>query len=373
MRIGFDVAQTCVEKAGCGWYADALVRAISEVAPENELTLYHHFGGWINSSTAAGTTVPGAAEPFRGMDPEEARARWARVRGGEDLPGRPDIVHANCHQAPRVGGARLVYTVYDVSFWMVPEYTTEANRLVCQAGMLDALGNASGFVFISDASRGEFERVLPGWLDRNPKPWTVTPLGAKAGPPVSGRPLARTYWLSVGSLEPRKNHNTLLDAMELYWRRSTRRLPLRIAGGQGWKSQDLRERIEALERRGMVAHLGYVAEEILPGLYAGAEALIFPSWYEGFGLPVIEAMSHGCPVISSDRTSLREVGGEAALYIDPGRPDSIADAMLRLEADDRLQGALSGTGLRQAAKFTWEATARKTLDFYDRVLGRGPA
>ena len=131
MRIGFDVAQTCVEKAGCGWYADALIHAMVRLAPQHDYAIYHHFAGWINATTSAGTTFAGAdaAEPFRELSASQAESAWDRIRAGEPLPGQPDIVHANCYQAPRLTGTKLVYTVYDISFWMVPEYTTEANRL----------------------------------------------------------------------------------------------------------------------------------------------------------------------------------------------------------------------------------------------------
>ena len=176
------------------------------------------------------------------------------------------------------------------------------------------------------------------------------------------------YWLAVGSLEPRKNYETLLDALELYWKQSANPRPLKIAGGLGWKSSQLKERIDVLSRRSLVQYLGYVPDHELPGLYAGAEALLFPAWYEGFGLPVLEAMNQGCPVISSDRTSLREVGGEAALYIDPANPRQIAANMLQLEVDTVQRKQLVQAGLAQAATFSWERTARNTLDFYSRVL-----
>jgi glycosyltransferase involved in cell wall biosynthesis len=371
MKIGFDVAQTCVEKAGCGWYADALIRALVRLAPEHQFFLYHQFGAWINNSTGEGTFVdaPNVVPTFIDVTPQEA----ARIWGSPDelliKTGAPDIVHANCYQAPKVPGARLVYTVYDVSFWTVPEFTTEANRLVCQCGVLQALQNADGFVFISESSRGEFDRMLPGWLERNKKPWVVTPLGSKnQAPAETMRPGSSDYWLAVGSLEPRKNYETLLTAMEIYWERSSQRLPLKIAGGAGWKSEQLQQRIEALHARGMVAHLGYVPDAQLPALYASAEALIFPSWYEGFGLPVLEAMTLGCPVICSLRTSLPEVGGDAPLYVEPSDASQIAETMLQLESDENLRLQRSWAGLAQAAGFSWERTAKQTLEFYQRLL-----
>ena len=375
LRIGFDVAQTCQERAGCGWYADSLARALAAAGPENEFFLYHHFGQWFNESTAHGTHIdaPWVHEPLGGLDPEEAAALWEQIRAGaKPLPGEPDIVHANSYQAPFVGAARQVFTVYDVSYWMHPEFTTEDNRRICQNGVFAALQRADGFLFISESSHREFERILPGWLERNGKPWAVTLLGSReqaAMPDSPSRPARDdSYWLAVGTLEPRKNYETLLDAIDLYWEQSSLRVPLHIAGGGGWKSDALKRQLTRLEAQGRVKRLGYVPDAELLRLYAGARALVYPSWHEGFGLPVLEAMGQGAPVICSDRASLPEVGGDAALYIDPSSAQAMCDAMLALDADPVRRGELAEASRQQAARFSWEKTARATLEFYRRVL-----
>ena len=375
-RIGFDVAQTCQERAGCGWYADSLAHALVAVEPENEYYFYHQFGGWINDDTSAGSeiSVPNAYQPMRGLSAADAAALWGRVTAGDvALPGDPDIVHANCYQAPAVGAARLVYTVYDVSFWVHPEFTTDANRLLCQSGVFAALQRADGFLFISESSRQEFERVLPGWLERHGKPWAVTLLGSREqeapGENVAREHAGPNYWLAVGTLEPRKNYETLLDALDLYWARSANPVPLHIAGGGGWKSDELQRHLARLETQGRVRRLGYVPDEELLRLYADARALVFPSWYEGFGLPVLEAMGQGAPVICSDRASLPEVGGDAALYIDPASAESICEAMLAVENDPARRERMVTASRAQAARFNWLHTAQATLDFYRRVLG----
>ena len=376
LRIGFDVAQTCQERAGCGWYADSLAHALVAAEPENEYFFYHHFGQWHNESTDRGTRIdaPHAHSPLRALGAAEAAAVWREVEAGTaPLAGEPEIVHANSYQAPRVGRARLVFTVYDVSYWVHPEFTTDGNRLHCQDGVFAALRRTDGFVFISESSHREFERILPGWLERNRKPWTVTMLGQRepsAGldPATEPGPGGDDYWLAVGSLEPRKNYETLLDALDLYWARSPHPLPLRIAGGDGWRSDALKQHLAQEERQGRVQRLGYVPDAALPELYAHAQALIFPSWYEGFGLPVLEAMSQGAPVICSNRASLPEVGGDAVVYIDPANAESICGAMLALEADPAWRIRLIEAGRRQASSFSWAKTARATLDFYRRVL-----
>lgn len=371
MKIGLDVAQTCTPRAGCAWYADSLARALVRIAPQDHFFLYHQFGTLINPDTSAGTHIvaPNATPTFTDITSEEAHRIWGSPDELVIKTGAPDLVHAMSFRAPRVPGAKTVFTVYDVSFWAVPRFTTEENRIVCQRGVLEALANADGFIFISQCSHDEFERYLPGWLEQHQRPWIVTPLAPRThqqvAPPSAE---ADRYWLAVGSIEPRKNYETLLDAFELYWQSSRRPRRLRIAGGRGWKSERIHARMCEFNARGMLEYLGYVPDDQLLSLYAGAEALLFPSWYEGFGLPVIEAMAQGCPVICSANTSIPEVGGKAVTYIDPATPGEIAQAMLALEGDPARRRRESAAGIAQAAKFTWDRTARLTRQFYDCVL-----
>ena len=371
MRIGFDVAQTCAPKAGCGWAADLLAKALVERAPEDEFYLYHQFGAWLNPDTSKGTHLlqPNVREPFRSMSVGAARKLWAAVAAGEcELPGSPEIVHANCYQAPRVGSAKLVFTVYDMSFWIHPEFTTEENRLVCQEGTLEAVSRADGFVFISQSARNEFERIFPGFCDRQNVAAAVAPLASRF--PILREPrtvISFGGWLAVGSLEPRKNYGALLDALEKYWERSQIRRQLTIAGGSGWKSEEIRRRISELEGRGMVQCLGYVSEERLRQLYGESYALIFPSHYEGFGLPIVEAMSQGCPVITRKNTSLEEVGGSAALYYND-TVEGLVETMIRLENLPELYLERSNLALNQAKEFAWDRTATIVLELYHRLL-----
>jgi glycosyltransferase involved in cell wall biosynthesis len=371
MKIGFDVAQTCREKAGCGWAADLLIRALVAAAPQSEFILYHQFGSWLNWTTRGGTHLPDAnvSEPFWKMSPGRARKILeSAAASGTPLPGNPDIVHANSFQAPKVGTARLVYTVHDISFWIHPEYTTEANRIVCQKGTLDAIQRADGFIFVSQNAQNEFERLLPGLLERRRIRSTVVCHGSRFTSVAAPRLTFPTGdWLAVGSLEPRKNYETLLSAMEVYWQRSAVRRPLTIVGGRGWKSELLRERIASLQSKGLVRFRGYVTDNQLLALYQNAFALQFPSHYEGFGLPVVEAMSQACPVITRSHSSITEVGGLAAIYTN-NDPTEIAEKMLKLETEQTFYAAISAKSLLQANKFSWRYSAVKVLAFYEELL-----
>lgn len=372
MKIGFDVAQTCSERAGCAWYADSLIRAMVRQAPEHEFFLYHQFGDWINANTDSGTRIAAAnvTPTFLDVSPEEAGRIWTSPAELVIKTGAPDIVHANSFRAPKVPGAKLVFTVYDVSFWAKPEYSTEENRLVCQQGLLEALGNADGFVFISQSARDEFERFLPRWIDQLRKPWRVTHLATRHAEWSPVKQPRADYWLAVGSLEPRKNYETLLDAYEIYRRETPTPLPLKIAGGGGWKSGPLRERISQLAATGGIEYLGYVPDEEMPELYGHARALVFPSRYEGFGLPPLEAMHCGAPVICSSNTSLREVGGNAAFYVNPDDTATIVAILKKLATDDALFAEARAASIVRSRLFSWEKTAASTLEFYAEVLAQ---
>jgi glycosyltransferase involved in cell wall biosynthesis len=371
IRIGFDVAQTCHERAGCGWLADLLVKEMVKQAPFHQFFLYHQFGNWINQETTRGTHLEheNVSEPFRSMAPGEAWKVWQSVEAGlATLPGTPDIVHANCFQAPKVGPAKLVYTVYDVSFWVCPEFTTEDNRLVCQRGVLDAMGRAAGFVFISQSSHDEFERIFPGLLQEKDIRCATVLLASRFESAAQPRTVIPTgNWLAVGSLEPRKNYDTILNAFERYLQQSTVKRGLTIAGGRGWKSEHLHARIADLEGRGLVKYEGYVEDARLHKLYSNAFGLIFPSHYEGFGLPIVEAMSQGCPVITRRNTSLPEAGGTAAVYCESDERE-IADAMLRLERDGPYYLATSRLSWEHARTLSWSAAADKVLELYDVLI-----
>jgi glycosyltransferase involved in cell wall biosynthesis len=162
------------------------------------------------------------------------------------------------------------------------------------------------------------------------------------------------YFFALGTLEPRKNLVMLFEALAL--------LPsdvcLAIAGGKGWKDSPIFARIEELGIAHRVAFLGYVPDADLPKLFARAEAFVFPSLYEGFGMPVLEAMLAGSPVLAADRPAMREVGGDAAQYFDPESPEDIARALH--QPLDRTQ--MVHRGLARAGTFTWETAATKTLD-----------
>ncbi len=374
MKIGIDVAQTAAERTGCAWYADALARALVNVArPEgHQFVLYHQFGDWINGEPGHGTYLTGqdVEMPLRLELPVPARARWREIEAGRaPLPGEPDVVVASSFHAPRVGQAKLLYVVHDMVFWTHPDFATDATRVVCQRELGQAIVRAAGFVFVSEATRADFEQFFPDWLKSSGRPHVIA--GGASRWPTVAKVADRSEtapWLMVGSVEPRKNHKCALVAYENYHTRSNLRRPLVIVGGRGWHSEATHHHISELKSKGLpVKYEGYVDDRDLLGLYHNAFALLQPSWHEGFGLPVLEAFSQGLPAIGSNRGSLPEVLGGAGLTCPPDKPDAWTDAMLGLEQDDALRRRLVEAGLRRAADFSWTKTAKTVLELAKSV------
>ena len=260
-----------------------------------------------------------------------------------------------------VGSTRNVVCIYDAASVRHPEWYSRAFASY-QARVLPLLARRARLVITaSEFGRREAIEVLGADPDRT----EVVPLGVGApfsadadpAPARAAFGLERPYVLTVGSLIARKNFAALERAAQTLARRG---IDLVAAGsGRGYM------------RAGMtpVRELGYVDQRLLPGLYAGAAAFTLPSLYEGFGLPVLEAMASGVPVVASDRAALPEVCGDAALLVDPDDADALADAILAATGDERLRDA----GLARARSFTWERTARETDALIERLLFRRPA
>jgi alpha-1,3-rhamnosyl/mannosyltransferase len=193
--------------------------------------------------------------------------------------------------------------------------------------------------------------------------------------PTAAQTLARFdvrpqhYLLSVGTLEPRKNIERTLLAYATLPANLRGSLPLVLTGGKGWKDEAILARIKQIKPPGRVVLTGYVAHQELLALYASCTVFVYPSLYEGFGLPILEAMAAGAPVITSNTSAMPEVAGDAALLVDPMSVDAIAAAMQRLLEDRELAAALSARGKERARGFTWARTAQETLKVYRRVLG----
>jgi len=362
MKIGFDISQTGENKAGCGFFSDQLIRGLAKIDQKNHYTLYKDFFDYRSPNTEPFTIIKQGNFKL-GTNPQ--------FLNDDNIP---DIIHSNNYRYPQNVASKTIVTLYDVGFLDVPEYTTEANRLICFKGCFDAMLFADKIITISEYSRQRLLHFFPSAL---PEKIAVCYLGGRDMPKVDQYPKTQRsafgmdpneFFLSVGTIEPRKNYGTLLEAYSLYCSMAGKdHKKLCIAGGYGWKEANLKELVKELGIEKNVCFTGYVNDETLSSLYHNCYAFVYPSWYEGFGLPVLEALSLHKPVIASDASSLPEVTGGHALHCAPEDPQGFAKAMLALNEDEKLYKTLAESGYERSQAFSWEKTAHRILSIYQEV------
>ncbi|MBI3610000.1 MAG: glycosyltransferase family 4 protein [Nitrospirae bacterium] len=269
----------------------------------------------------------------------------------------------------------IVVTVFDLSLHLWPETHPKNRRKYFERYFYKRLPWAAHFITISEATKVQ----MVEHLDINPEKITVTHLGVDndfrnipveaASGILSHYGLTYgSYILYVGTLEPRKNINSLLQAYALLPKRIQKERTLVLAGGRGWLMDRLEQEIRNLDIASTTVLTGYVPQEHLPALYNGATVFVYPSLYEGFGLPPLEAMACGTPVITSNVSSLPEVVGEAGIMVDPHDVKRLKDEIERVIEDLSHRSLLSKLGLERSRQFTWKACAKQTMDVYSRVL-----
>jgi alpha-1,3-rhamnosyl/mannosyltransferase len=268
-----------------------------------------------------------------------------------------------------------VTTVHDLSYLHYPQHHPRERIAFMERQMPRTLAQAAMIVTDSEFVRRELiERLgisaariqtVPLGVEESFHPYAL----AERDLVLTRYDLARLpYLLVVATLEPRKNLPRLVDAYSRLPDALRRRHPLVIAGARGWLTEALERRLEPLERGGQVKRLGYIPQEDLPLLYAGAWAFAFPSIYEGFGLPLLEALRSGVPALTANRSSLPEIAGDAALLVDPEDVDAIAAGLERLLTDEAWRALAVERGLRQAQGFSWERCVEETVAVYRTAL-----
>jgi glycosyltransferase involved in cell wall biosynthesis len=286
-----------------------------------------------------------------------------------------DLVHDPAGVSPFLfgaGGARTVVTVHDAFPWSCPGTSTLLETLIYRYWLPRLLPRVDAVITVSQASRRDITRYLPvpqdkvhvvyNGVDRGFRPEVADAASLSLVQPG----LSPGYILAYGAAPRRKN---LAGALRGYARlRAEMEVPpLVVIGGKGGQEHRLAPLLQELDLVGRVIFTGYVPNEDLPALYRGASLFVFPSLYEGFGLPPLEAMACGTPVVCSNTSSLPEVVGDAALTVDPTDVEALAGAMQRVLSDRDLAQDLRRRGLERAAGFNWERTARDTASVYQRL------
>ncbi len=382
MRIGIDYTAAVRQGAGIGRYTRNLVRALAHLDTCNQYRL-----------VVAGA---GCDREDMGTWPENYRLRvipatdrwlhimWQRLQipiPVQAITGRLDLFHSPDFVLPPTGKTPALLTVHDLSYLRVPQYFVAGFSRYLHGAVSRAVRRAERILADSESTRRDLlellhvepERVsvlLPG-VERRFQP--IEDVDALSR--VRRRyQLPKRFILGLGTLQPRKNFAGLIEAFARligdgreFWPADS--LHLVIAGGKGWMYEEIIQLVEDLDLGARVRFPGFVDDEDLPALYSLADVFAFPSWYEGFGLPVLEAMACGTPVVAADNSSLPEVVGEAGILVPADDSSSLAEAVARLLTDKPLRAKLVAAGRAQAQRFTWESAARQLLEEYEAAAG----
>lgn len=373
LRVGYDVTPFAGPRTGVGNYTHAVFNHMLMRGAGVEFRCLSTGRGAIDLSPMVSGHDPAVLAMHRHVSlPTRAVYKvweWCGRPRADRMLGGVDVYHATNYFLPPVATARTVLSIYDLAFlrnpaWCSPRivgpFSRAVRRFAGQADAIVACSHATKQDIVSllgvDAAR---VRVVHGAVSPDfaamPRPRAVDLLAERYD-------LRLPYVLYVGTLEPRKNIEGLLRAFAQVAGDMPHTLVL--AGGMGWGMGNLFPLIKGLGLENRVRIMGFVDKAHLPALYAAAEVFFFPSHFEGFGLPVLEAMTCGCPVITSSTSSMPEAGGEAAQYVNPKDIDQMAACLRMVLGNEALREQMSERGLAQAAAFTWDAAAEATLNLY---------
>ncbi len=368
MLIGYEASALQGRKSGVGYYTENMLAAVMRAAPQHNYVLFSNRDmreGWRQL----------ASETLYSERLFPVRAVWMQgVLPGTLRRVQPDICHFTNYLAPIATRCPYIVTVYDMTVFITPRLHS-FKKLVLDRTLIPRVARKAGAIItVSNSARKDILRYL-----RVPKEKVRVVMGAASPafhPIIDAAQLEAVrarhglhdpYILYVGTIEPRKNLPRLVQAFANL-KRGGLRHKLVIVGQSGWHTDPLHAEIERLGLKSEVIFTGYVPFEDLPAIYTMAEAMAFPSLYEGFGLPVIEAMACGTPVVTSRSSSLIEVAGDAGLLVDPLSVEELEDALHSVLQDPTLRADMSERGLERASHLTWEHTAQATLAVYEGVL-----
>lgn len=379
MKIGIDFTSAARERAGIGRYARELVRALARLDHDNHYTLFMPQDA---HPELVAFDWPANFRLCRAPIPERALvALWHRARVSlpvEVFTGGVDIFYSPDFLLPPARVHKTVVTVHDLSYVRLPECYPEVLKAFLNRSVPRSVRRADLVLADASSTRDDLQDlygVPPAKVQV-----LYSGVDARFCPEVPAADLERVrtkydlsqpYLLSVGTIQPRKNYARVIQAFSRL-QMTNSGLPvadyqLLISGGKGWMYEDVYDTIQRLGVEDRVRMLGYTPDEDLPALYALATLFVYPSLYEGFGLPVAEAMACGVPVITSNASSLPEVAGDAALYFDPLDVEGMAVAIGRALASEALRNELRTKGFHQVRQFTWDRSARQLLDCFTQL------
>ena len=374
MRILIDYTAAITQGAGIGRYTRSLVDGLARVDHEDEFTL---FSAQRPGGERGFPSVPRFHTVSGPLDNRRMTILWHRLRAPapiELFAGGADVLHAPDFSLPPTLRARTVVTIHDLAFMTHPECAVPSLRAYLNRVVPRAVRRADHLIAVSQRTADDMVELL----GVAPKKITVIHLGvdpsvrrvedhARLDAAVARYGLRRPFALAVGTIEPRKNFARLIEAFSLARARAGGPAQLVIAGRKGWLYDGVFETVERLGLRDDVRFLDYVPDGDLPVLYSLAAVVAMPSLYEGFGIPMVEAMACGAPVVASAAGSLPEIVGDAGLLAPPEDVDALADALTRAVGDDAVRAHMVARGYERVRRFDWDAAARQHVAVYHAV------
>ena len=371
--IAVDVSAAVHHRAGLGRYAESLLRALVAQSPDRYALFYNRERGVEppeGLEHLPSHTVAWGYKPWRML---VWLGQLGRIGFDRLVPGT-SLFHATEHLLLPLSSIPTVLTVHDLIFRHLPEHHKSLNRWYLNLTMPLYCHRATRIITVSEFTRRD---LIAAYAIPEEKITVIYEAASPRFRPQSEAVVARVraqyglparYLLFVGTIEPRKNLTRLLSAFEAIHAEGLSDA-LVIVGQRGWLYGDFFSALEQSPAQRAVILPGFVPDPHLPAIYAGAQALVLPSLYEGFGLPVLEAMACGTPVVCSGAASIPEIGGDAALYFAPTSIRDIVQSIARLMGDSALREEMRARGLAQAARFSWERAARETQATYQQAVG----
>ena len=382
MIIGIDASRALrAQRTGTERYALEIIRHLLALPA----AIDHHWRLYVDQESQA--TFFGVSSETRHVEVVllPRQRLWTHRALAREVRRRPpDLLFVPAHVVPflpaRFWSRALlpptVVTVHDLGYHTFPEAHSRFQRLYLPLSTRWSAWAAQAVIAVSTATAEDLQRWYGTPLEKitviheaGAQPTTVDPTRQVAAVRANYH-LPSRYGLFVGTLQPRKNLGRLLAAYAQLRRRNAIQWPLVLAGAPGHQAATLHAQAEALQIADDLRFLGYVDDENVEALYCGAHLFLFPSLFEGFGLPVLEAQSHGVPVMCANNSSLPEIAGDAALLVDPTDVDALADAMMRLSEDEALRQQLIAAGHENVKRFSWEKAARETFAVFEKVWQR---
>ncbi|MHB1361012.1 MAG: glycosyltransferase family 4 protein [Thermoleophilia bacterium] len=363
MRIGVDLSAIQSTKSGVDWYTHRVIQEMMELlAPDEQLYLFSNRETGFEGEAANRANVYVYRSNFSYQEPwRQFMLPLLLKQHGIDVCFFTNFVLSVAASCP------MVLTIHDLSFRLFPRTHSLRNVIWARSLVPVSTRRSKRIIAVSNNTKLDLVRLMnvPSWkveVVHEGAPEEFNPTVTDEDEEAMGHyGIIKPYILFVGTLEPRKNLNFLIKSFDKV-AKANPDVHLVLAGRRGWMAQAIFDELERRDLLGRVHITGYVRERYLPALYRQAAAFVYPSLYEGFGLPPLEAMSSGTPVIVSRSSSLPEVVGDAGLYVNPLDTNEFAQAMNSILSDPELASGLRQKGLERASQFSWKKAARQTLD-----------